>query len=238
MPQRHALHRQLVLGTHELGRRSAHLVVDRTELLVERLHDTRGDVSLPVEVRDFLGQVVHVALQLAHVLLERLALLAELIEVLTLRAQPRLGALLRASRTCEREEEQRASERDDQTPRRCLPTETALPNSPISPPHTTPSAAMLGSKNVVCTRYRSMATSAPHVRSSASPPPNSPLIRPSSRKGRRTKPFVAPTNRMIEISRARASTASRMVEPMMITLTAAKAMPRMSPAAPAMLRML
>ena len=36
------------------------------------------------------------------------------------------------------------------------------------------------------------------------------------RKGRRMKPSVAPTSRMIEISRLRASTAMRIVAPMMM----------------------
>ena len=56
------------------------------------------------------------------------------------------------------------------------------------------------------------------------------------RKGRRMKPSVAPTRRMIEISRARASTDMRIVVPMMMIATAAKAMPRTTPAAPAMFR--
>ena len=47
---------------------------------------------------------------------------------------------------------------------------------------------------------------------------------------------VAPTRRMIVISLARASTVMRMVAPIMITATVAKATPSAMPATVAMLR--
>ena len=48
--------------------------------------------------------------------------------------------------------------------------------------------------------------------------------------------LVAPTSRMIEISRARWSRVSRMVTPMITTATAANASPITSPTMPATLR--
>ncbi|HEX6966544.1 MAG TPA: hypothetical protein VF166_12145 [Gemmatimonadaceae bacterium] len=56
---------------------------------------------------------MHVALQLAHALLKRLALLPELVQMLTLGAQAGLRTLLRADRPREWEQEQRAAERAD-----------------------------------------------------------------------------------------------------------------------------
>ena len=50
------------------------------------------------------------------------------------------------------------------------------------------------------------------------------------------KASVAPTSRMMEISRARWSTVMRMVTPMITTATAAKASPITSPTKPARLR--
>lgn len=96
---------------------------------------------------------MHVTLQLLHALLQRLALTAKLVQMLAFRAQPLVGALLRARRPGEgKQHEQRQGQQARYTPRRCLPTESALPTSPMSPPHTTPMIATLRSKNVVCRR--------------------------------------------------------------------------------------
>ena len=100
-------------------------------------------------------------------------------------------------------------------------------------PPSTPSAAVRASKKVVSISVRSITWWASQVKSSASVPPSTPLKKPSMRNGARTKASVAPTRRMIEISRLRASTAMRIVDPMMMIDTAAKARPSTSPAAAA-----
>src|SRR2546422_545542 len=71
-----------------------------------------------------------------------------------------------------------------------------------------------------------MSAYAPYDNATAASPPSIPLSAPCSRNGRRTKPLVAPTRRMMAISRLRCSTAMRIVVPMMMIATVANAAPR------------
>ena len=106
----------------------------------------------------------------------------------------------------------------------------------MTAPISTPSTAWRISKNCVWMTYDEMTRWAVKVRASAIAPPSTPFVKPSIRNGLRMKPSVAPTIRMMEISRARDSTVIRIVAPMMITDTAAKASPRAIPATVATLR--
>src|SRR5512143_44965 len=234
---------ELALRRRDLPRGPGHLVGDRRQLSVERLDDTRRGLGPAIQVRDFFVQVVHRVLQLGGAPFEHLSLVPDALQRITLCPEAR-GLVLGVERRPRNDERQRrhrdgegAADGGRHTWRRCRPTETALPMNPMSAPNMTPSIARRRSKNAVwkC-RYWSSTRMAMYVSTSAISPPSTPLIEPSMRKGRRMKPSVAPTRRMIEISRLRANTAMRIVAPMMITATAANARPSAMPATPAMLR--
>ena len=154
-PQRGLLHRDLVLRAHEIRCRGADLARDRVELRVERVHHARRDVRLAVERLDLLGKIVHGVLQARATALQLLALVLERLEPRLLILEPLLRALLIRVllRPDDRSdgEQQREHEGDAraQTRRRCLPTDSALPSSPMIPPPITPSVAMPGSKKTV-----------------------------------------------------------------------------------------
>src|ERR1019366_8682159 len=190
-------------------------------------------------------------LQLAHAALQVGALETDLFELVFLCLEAFGGVLLRGlgrrgllganalrieQRDRERDGEQCRAAVLHYPSRKCRPTENALPSRPISAPAATPATAYFVSKNSALNTNFPISELASHVSSSASSPPSVPLSRPSIRNGLRMNPSVAPTTRMIEISRDRASTAMRIVDPMM-TATPAKARPSTAPAIVAMLRM-
>src|ERR1035437_2554040 len=250
--QHRALDREFVLRADQVRGGVVLLVGEGVELFVERVHDARRRVGLARDVRALLGEVVHGGLQLAHAALQAGALETDLFELVFLCLEAFGGVLLRGlgrrgllganalrieQRDRERDGEQCRAAVLHYTSRKCRPTENALPSRPISAPAATPATAYFVSKNSALNTNFPISELASHVSSSASSPPSVPLSRPSIRNGLRMNPSVAPTTRMIEISRDRASTAMRIVDPMMITATPAKARPSTAPAIVAMLRM-
>src|SRR5664279_1217754 len=156
--QRRLFDGDLILRAHEIGRGGANLARDRVELCVERVHHARGDVGLAVECLHLFGEIVHGVLQARAAALQLLALVLERLEPRLLILQPLLGALLirvllRPDNGSDGEQ-QRENEGNAraQTRRRCLPTESALPSSPMIPPPSTPRKAMPGSKKTVWMR--------------------------------------------------------------------------------------
>src|SRR3989304_339272 len=88
----------------------------------------------------------------------------------------------------------------------------ALHHSPFTlhpPPHASPLTPHTARRARPTLTPRPTLPPAAKDRKGASRPPSSPLSAPSMRNGLRTKPSVAPTSRMIEISRARARPAHR-----------------------------
>jgi hypothetical protein len=93
---------------------------------------------------------MHVALQVGHALFQIAPLAPDALELLALRADPRVSRL-RGERRRQRDHD---DEREEQRPpaytlRRCLPTATALPTSPINAPNSNPRAAVRSSKKTV-----------------------------------------------------------------------------------------
>jgi len=114
------------------------------------------NVTLPIEVRHLLLELVRVAPEIGHARFEVGALATDAVELLALGADPRLRRL-RAQRSRVRDAQQTecrdphtdAAPRGAQMRRRCLPTDTALPSSPISAPNNRPSSATRGVKKIV-----------------------------------------------------------------------------------------
>src|SRR5450759_3444018 len=237
--QHRALHPRLALRLLEVAGGRLHFVRDCDELLVEGLHHARGRVVLLVEKIHFVADFVCGVLEPAHFFLELVALGADAGKLIALRVHPRFGALGLLSwqvRTKQQRAERDRVRRAAQIRRRCLPTETRLPSTPITAPPTTPRKTSWRSKKIVSMKYSLTTLFATQTNISASSPPSTPFTSPSIRKGRRMNMSVAPTRRMIEISFARARTVIRMVAPMMMTATAANATPSAIPATVAMLR--
>src|SRR3954470_16019615 len=237
--QHHSLHRRFTLRILQIRRRRLHFVGDGDHLLVQRLHHPGGRVVLLVEEVHLVAQLVGRVLEAVHLRLELVALGTNARQLVALRVDARLR-VLRLLREKRGSQEQRAHRhairRPTQIRRKCLPTETRLPSTPMIAPPTTPKKISSRSKKIVSMKYSLTTLLAIQTNKSASSPPSTPFTRPSIRNGRRMNMSVAPTRRMIEISFARASTVMRMVAPMMMTATAAKAMPSAIPATVAMLR--
>src|SRR5262249_40894324 len=147
--------RELVLGLRHLGRRHDELRRDRRQLIVEHLYQMRSGLGPTIEVRHLLVEIVYAALQLGCTALQILALAPNALERVALRAEARV---LRPQDEWRREQQaddegdgaQRASRADvAHTRRRCRPTDTALPSSPMSAPNRMPSNARRRSKNAV-----------------------------------------------------------------------------------------
>ena len=144
-----------LLGVHP-QRRLVHVARDRGELSIEGLDDALRRLALAVEVGHLVGQLVHVALKIRHPALELRALAPDAVQLLALRTDPRLRRLCAQwSGVRDAEHAQRRDHQPDATPRathtrrRCLPTDTALPSSPISAPNNSPSNATRGVKKIV-----------------------------------------------------------------------------------------
>src|SRR5256885_2033510 len=106
----------------------------------------------------------------------------------------------------------------------------------MSIPKPTSAVACSFEKKAAWISQRLISVYAPYESPIATSPPSRPLIAPCSRKGRRMNPSVAPTSRMIAISRLRCSTAMRIVVPMMMIATTANAAPTTRPTAAATCR--
>src|SRR5450759_1033095 len=80
-------------ATTQADRGVVHLTAERTDLAVQRTHDPRRGIGLPLDVGAFLAEVVHGALQLLHALLQALAFGAHPVELVTLGFRALRGGL-------------------------------------------------------------------------------------------------------------------------------------------------
>src|SRR5207237_321030 len=123
------------------------------ELFLQGLHQPPAGSDASVEIQNFVAQVVGRVAKDRRLSLELLALAADPVELFALLPKTLVGCLLRLLRALCREPNWARENRrngDDQAPaRRCLPTETELPTSPITVPTTIPMKAMRLSKNTV-----------------------------------------------------------------------------------------
>ena len=101
LPQHRALDLHLVLRADQIRRGVFDFTIQGRELLVQRSNYANRRIVLAVDVRHFLADVMHPALDRLHAPLQLVALPPDTGELLLLRAQLRVGLLLCRERSCE-----------------------------------------------------------------------------------------------------------------------------------------
>src|SRR6266702_813320 len=174
-----------VLGEQQVDRGPVDLVRQRIDLAVQLVHDAIGRLLLSLDVRELVGERVHLRAQPLELLLDIGPLAADAFETLLVVAQlliERSGSL-RGERRCKKSVAERrhentsrktvvavtplrdvSSRRLSVTPHtrlRCLPTDAALPKSPISVPNPTIASAWTLEKNAAWMSQRLMRVYAP-----------------------------------------------------------------------------
>src|SRR5207244_1198988 len=154
-----------VLGEQQVDRGPVDLVRQRIDLAVQLVHDAIGRLLLSLDVRELIGERVHLGAQPLELLLDVGPLAANAFQPLLVIPQLLIegGRSLRGEGRCKKSVAERRRENTSRktvvavtpfrdvssrrlsvtphTRRRCLPTDAALPNSPISVPNPTIASA-------------------------------------------------------------------------------------------------
>src|SRR5438270_10869818 len=132
---------------------------------------------LLVEEVDLIPQLVGCVLQPAHFLFQLVALGSDAGQLVTLRVDACLRVLRSLSAQC-RCKNQRAHTNQQpathQTRRKCRPTETSLPRTPISAPRATPKKIISRAKKIVWMKYSLTTLLATQTKRSENRLPNRP----------------------------------------------------------------
>src|SRR5438552_15847834 len=165
-----ALLREGVLGEQQVDRGPVDLVRQRIDLAVQLVHDAIGRLLLSLDVRELVGERVHLGAQPLELLLDVGPLAADAFETLLVVAQLLIEGLRALSGKrdggCGKREHDEdhdyasriphPASRSLHTRRRCLPTDAALPKSPISVPNPTIASAWTFEKNAAWMSQRLM----------------------------------------------------------------------------------
>src|SRR6267142_589361 len=228
--QHRALFEQRVLRDQQVDRDLIDLPAEPGDLAVQLVDDAVRALLLLLDVGDFVGEGMALGAEPLELLLDVGSLTLDAFQApLILLHLLLIGGTLLGDNGSGNQQEQQCFH----TRFKWRPTLSALPTRPISAPNATMATPCSCVKNDDCSKYRLIKTYAANDKPIATAPPSSPLIAPWSKKGRRMKPSVAPTSRMIAISRLRCSTAIRIVVPMMMMATTANAAPTTMPTAAA-----
>src|SRR6266403_1826012 len=154
-----------VLGEQQVDRGPVDLIRQRINLAVQLVYDAVGRLFLPLDVRQFVGERVHLRAQSLELLLDIRALAADALQTLLVVSQLLIegGGSLGESKRRQAQDvtQRRHAKTSPQTRRRCLPTEAALPNRPMSVPKPTMASACRFEKNAAWMSQRLMRVYAP-----------------------------------------------------------------------------
>ena len=139
-----ALLLERVLREQQVHRRAIDLIGEAVDLAVELVHDAVGTLFLPLDVRELVGERMHLGAEPLQLLLDLCPLAADVFQSPLVISQLLVegGGALRGKRRCTKDVAQRRHEasRHGSTPhtfRKCRPTEAAEPKKPINIPNPT-----------------------------------------------------------------------------------------------------